>query len=475
MLALVAMTEQELAEEIERHINYVDKKGRSVRLPRCFVRSFLKRDDSLPRVNGFSTLPIVLPNGTLLTGGGLNRKFGIVFRVPDQLNAMLPRVEDCDDAAVEDALRFLCDRWLVDVAADFAGKCLILALCLTIIERMLLPERPCFFFTAGQRGTGKTTALHMVSQAVLGYEAVAAAWSPGPEERRKALFAYLETALPLLIWDNIKRGSTVSCPSIEKALTTEIYSDRVLGFSEIRRVPAYTVQAFTGNNIAPRGDLASRALVVRLATERPDPENRKFKHIDPVGWTLSHRGGILQALFVILRGSPRRRSGEHIMDGKTRFKVWWDMIGSALEHAADVCGEKLNFKDLFLASDETDEEKVGIAEVLNILEEQWPKGFKAADVAKVLRGLGDKNEPQTEQWRSDLLRGLEQASGKLLTTISATTVTWNLKGIVGAPVQVGGDVLMLCYKADHESGWFDVKVTRNRKPTGNPARGFRFG
>ena len=105
----------------------------------------------------------------------------------------------------------------------------------------------------------------MISVAVLGRRAAAAAWSPSEEERRKALFAYLGEGVALLVWDNIPRGAVISCPSIEKALTAETYKDRILGVTETRTVPASTVHVFTGNNIAPRGDMASRSLTARLA------------------------------------------------------------------------------------------------------------------------------------------------------------------------------------------------------------------
>jgi hypothetical protein len=61
---------------------------------------------------------------------------------------------------------------------------------------------------------------------------------------------------------------------------------------------------FTGNNIAPKGDLASRSLQVRLDIDRIDPENRDFRHPDPTGWTRANRGKILRALYVILLGNP---------------------------------------------------------------------------------------------------------------------------------------------------------------------------
>lgn len=111
---------------------------------------------------------------------------------------MLPMANQVDDAAVADALDFLINDWLGDVASDFAGKCVLLAYALSIIERTLLPERPVFFVTAGKRGGGKTTAMAMVVSAATGKKPAAAAWSPTEEERRKSLFAYFGRGLVTL-------------------------------------------------------------------------------------------------------------------------------------------------------------------------------------------------------------------------------------------------------------------------------------
>ena len=42
--------------------------------------------------------------------------------------------------------------------------------------------------------------------------------------------------VPAVVWDNIPRGSAISCPSIEKSLTAAVYSDRVLGQTGTRTV-----------------------------------------------------------------------------------------------------------------------------------------------------------------------------------------------------------------------------------------------
>ena len=155
--ALTRLDEMELAELIERHIEYLDEKtGRLVHLRTSFVQHYLSRsDDALPVVAAIATLPIVLADGSLLAGSGLDRDRGIVFRVPEELRSILPTREQCDDAAVRKAFDFLTKEWLVDVATDITGKCILIAAALTLIERSLLPDRPVFFVTAGRRGGGR--------------------------------------------------------------------------------------------------------------------------------------------------------------------------------------------------------------------------------------------------------------------------------------------------------------------------------
>jgi hypothetical protein len=335
-MQIAVLTDPEAAELIERHVEFyqdTEDGRRSVHLGAPFVRHFANRSDGvLPVVTGIASLPIVLPNGQVLSGSGLDRKSGVVFRIPSGLK--LPEPGQCNNRGAATAMNFLANEWLVDVATDYTGKCILIACALTIIERMALPERPAFFVTAGQRGGGKTTTLHMVSAGVLGTRAAAAAWSPNDEERRKALFAYLGSGLPFLVWDNIPLGAAISCPSIEKALTTETYSDRVLGESRYMDVPAYSILAFTGNNVTARGDLASRSLLARISVDRTDPENRKFAHPDPIAWTEQHRPGILFALYTILLANPRFAAVNR-EPAETRFKAWWHLVGSAIENAAE--------------------------------------------------------------------------------------------------------------------------------------------
>jgi len=149
----------------------------------------------------------------------------------------------------------------------------------------------------------------MLIMAVTGSRPAAAAWSTNEEERRKALMSYFLSGAAYILWDNIARGTQISCPHIEKSCTSAYYADRKLGVSEMVCTAASTIHFFTGNNIGPRGDLASRSLHIRLDVDRVDPENRPFKHPDPIGWTEKHRAEILAALYTILLGNPQLKAG----------------------------------------------------------------------------------------------------------------------------------------------------------------------
>jgi hypothetical protein len=280
------------------------------------------------------------------------------------------------------------------------------------------------------------------------------------------------------VWDNIERGTAISCPSIEKALTAAEITDRVLGVSRSATVPATTVQAFTGNNIGPKGDMASRSLVCRLEVERPDPENRAFRHPDPVGWTLANRARILRALYTLLRWNPQVRAGlAERLPSKTRFKVWWDLVGAPLElaamlacetqAAAEAVGhgsagpfrcapEPVDFGALLAAGEMEEEETSGMRELVLLLQEAFgARLFSAADLAALLQaptvaaaaapqysGPREEFEQRAALERAQALRAaLEGATGKALPSGAAATarqVGKRLQMVVGRPVELGG-------------------------------------
>src|SRR5262249_1380782 len=205
---LCKMNVMEVAEMIEKYIEFYkeneDGTHRSVHLPTIFVQHFMKRDDGvLPTVVAIATAPIVLADGVLLAPDGLDRDRGIQFIIQDELRAAIPQGQDCTPERVKAAMEFLCDEWLCDVATDYTGKATIIAAALTLIERSLLPDRPCFFVTAGRRGNGKTTTLIMLIVAVTGLWPAAAAWAAHGGEGGKAPLAHFMDGPADHLWGKI--------------------------------------------------------------------------------------------------------------------------------------------------------------------------------------------------------------------------------------------------------------------------------
>jgi hypothetical protein len=216
----------------------------------------------------------------------------------------------------------------------------------------------------------------MLIAAVTGTDAVAFAWSHHEEERRKALLAYFDAGLAYILWDNIADGAFVQCPHLERSCTASHYADRKLGVSEFISAAAATIHIFTGNNIAPRGAMSSRTLHVRVDTDLVDPMMRKFEHNNPMAWTKAKRDEILGALYVILLGNPMLDlAGDSTT--KTRFPMWYRLVGAAIEHAAgcykeaysqDAEAAAIEFDQVFARQKTSDEEGTSLGEMLNELD-----------------------------------------------------------------------------------------------------------
>jgi transposase len=460
-----------LSHEIERYIEYYEETeelGRLVvALPSSFVDHFIDyRDSQMPQVASVVTAPMILPNGDLFAPEGLDKRSRLYFAIEPTLRTLVPN--DVSREATADALDFLCNAWLCDVATSFEGKCGLIAAALTIIERVLLSERPAFFVSAGRRGGGKTTAITMLVLAVTGSKPPAAAWSKNEEERRKSFLSYLSQGLPVIVWDNLGNGEIVACKYFDALLTSETYSDRVLGATEQRVVPATTVHLFSGNNVGPKGDTASRSFKVRLEVTRSDPENRDFEHSDPMAWTLDHRGRILQAMYTVLLGNPQLQPGQ-AKERKTRFKMWWHLVGSAVENAAAALKEiqspqtpesqkacLVDFGAMAAAVQSENEDDIATAQILDIFYRRWMTAtFMANDVAKLILS-------PPPGWEDDAatLRAYFDPSGRRGSEIPAGSIGMRLGKLVDGPVPC--DELELTLKSKsagtRKPAWFHIEA-----------------
>jgi hypothetical protein len=402
-------------------------------------------ESKLPVVSAIITAPVVMRDGSVLAGEGVDGELGVAFRIPPDLLAVVPDRARITDSDVLDAYRFFTDELMADVETDPAGRAVMVAYVLSLVQRLILPERPLFMFSAGQRGSGKTTTVSMGTIAALGRRPAAASWASSEEERGKALFAAQREGVASIAFDNIPAGAALSCPHIERALTSPEATDRVLGHSMRQTVSTSAILSVTGNNISAVGDLASRTLVVRLEATRPDPENRTFRHADVLAWTQANRARLMRAAYTILLGNPLLAIPVGQRQAETRFKVRWEVVGAAVEHAAGLAGQPVKFADLFRANDAADEGVGALEQVLTALNRTFPAGraFAAKDIGPKL-AFG--------QSRDDFMEALAMASRLAFPPHqpepSPKLVAKRLQILVGRPVEVKGQLVRLHAEMD---------------------------
>jgi hypothetical protein len=143
------------------------------------------------------------------------------------------------------------------------------------------------------------------------------------------------------------------------------------------------VHLFCGNNVGAKGDSASRSLEVKLSVQHAHPENRNFTHADAVLWTEQHRGEILKAVYTIMLGNPALGLSRDA-PMPTRFKDWYRLIGSGIEHGAKLCveagvigAETVDFRALFIDQEQDAEQLADSpAYALTIVEEIYASLLK---------------------------------------------------------------------------------------------------
>ena len=206
--------------------------------------------------------------------------------------------------------------------------------------------------------------------------------------------------------------------------------------------------AFTGNNILPKGDMASRSLICRLSVDRPDPENRPFRHSDPLDWTLSNRIKILKALYTLLLWQPAEKRVERASE--TRFKTWWRLVGEPLELVSALVGRPISFQQAFERNETTDEEADGVFRLYSILQAQFDfEKFAAKDLVVVIKG----HDFDDSEDGSPLRSALEDAAGTPFRGgVDGRAIGKKLQPLVDRPCRMHGGIVTLRCHNDRNHG-----------------------
>jgi putative DNA primase/helicase len=203
----------------------------------------------------------------------------------------------------DDALHALNRLWEPFAEFPFStpySAAALLAHVITSVVRPSFGTCPIFVYNATIAATGKTLLASLPSLIATGVEPALSPYTE-KEELRKVLFASLLAGDAALTLDNVPNGTKVRAPALALFATSSVYSDRVLGVSETRKLPNRCTVTLTGNNITPMSDLARRSLVVRLDVNAESARGRKFRIKHPRRFVVERRAQFIVDVLTIVR------------------------------------------------------------------------------------------------------------------------------------------------------------------------------
>jgi len=285
-------------------------------------------------VRAVHRLPVLRIDGSMI-GEGYDPDSKLLV---DFSGATYPEPKTTREAAVKAV------EWLEDLVCDFPweselDRSTMVALLITATMRRTFRLCPGFLIDSPSSGIGKGTLVNMTSMLMSGRMPANMNQPGGEDELRKSVFSFLRDGVEHLSIDNITLP--FGGEAYDTMMTSEVYTQRVLGKSETESVPNRTLITITGRNVKFRGDGVGRTVRARMITmmERPDV-GRTFKYPDLVEYVLEHRAELVAACLSIARAyllagrpnkcAPLREYGE--WNAMVREPLMWlgrgDVIAS---------------------------------------------------------------------------------------------------------------------------------------------------
>lgn len=271
--------------------------------------------------------PALRADGTVLTAPGYDESTGLYF-APRATYTIPERVTRQDAVAARDVL--------LELVQDFPfqsppHRSAYLAACLTPLARFAFDgPAPLFWIDKNVRGAGGSLLAHVLGCVSIGRPLTVMTTPTEEAEWRKRITSMLVAGEPVAYLDNV-HGSLGS-PSLDAALTTTSWSDRVLQKSETTgAMPCYMTWFASSNNAALSGDLARRVLQIRLETTEEQPENRQGFAIDDLrGYALRHHARLTEAALTILVGYCQAGRPQRPLEPWGSYEAWSDLIRQAI-------------------------------------------------------------------------------------------------------------------------------------------------
>jgi len=352
---------------------------------------------------GISDVPIFRPDGTLWQTPGYDDKTAVLYE-PSQSFPPVPQDVNLDDADAAASA-------LLEVVCDFPfenddHRAAWLAGLLTPLARFAFAgPAPLFLIDANVRAAGKGLLAQTIGQIVLGREMPVSSYTHDSDEMRKKITAIALAGDCVVHLDNLE--GSFGNDSLDRALTTTRWKDRILGKSEQVDLPLMAVWYGTGNNVAVAADTARRIIHIRLDVLEERPEERTgFVHPDLIAWVRSERLALLGHALTILVAYSNAGRPTHGLTPFGSFEGWSGLVREAVVWVGlpDPCRTRTQLVE---ASDTT-------TDALGQLIQAWRRydsGDEGIVVSDMLATLYRKDYPPTDEASVAMRAALENLIG----------------------------------------------------------------
>lgn len=310
----------------------------------------------VPELTGVVGTPTLRPDGSLIQECGYDQRTGL-FYGPAVKVAHVP--DEITDAQVRTSREFVFSKVFGEFcwssAGDFANY---LALLLSPMLRPYVKgTTPFGMFTATTRGSGKTNLTDAIG---LLYGQTSQVLPGRTEELQKKITSILAgNSSPVVVFDNLKEGTTVSSEILATLITKDKWDDRMLGASRNIEATNDRLWLASGNGLTVGGDMASRTIMVRLDPKMARPELRQFEMGQFSDWIREpgNREELLWHLLILVQAWVKSGAGTDTSHTMRGFTKWAQVMGGLLNFHG-LTGFLSNADDL--AARDTDEEEWGI-------------------------------------------------------------------------------------------------------------------
>jgi len=275
--------------------------------------------------------PFVRADGSVCQTSGYDEASRTMLVLEPGLEVDVPEHPSGEQIAT--ARKLLLEEWLGDMPFPTDGdRANALALVLTPFVRDRIDLAPLAVVDGLQMGVGKNLLADCLSLLVYGTPAAPRPLSSENEEVRKTITSALRKGEALVVFDE---AHVIEGRALAQALTSETWSDRILGSSRDIQLPNNATWVALGNQVNVNADCVRRAYWIRLAPAYADPQDRpseSFRHPELKEWTKENRAVLLTAVLTLVRawysgGCGYRPRGESFGS----FTRWEKTVGGILQ------------------------------------------------------------------------------------------------------------------------------------------------